>query len=80
MPVFQIKFGEDANMTHIQWGQFIDLIYDHPEVLLHDEDLTFGDWMKHTIPMTMDRPVYLVHCTIPSQLQGEVHKYLDTWL
>ena len=30
--------------------------------------------------MTMDKPVYLVHHTIPPQLQGEVHKCLDTWL
>ena len=32
------------------------------------------------IPMTTDKPMYLVHRTIPPQLQGEVHKYLDTWL
>ena len=30
--------------------------------------------------MTLDRPVYLAHCTIPPQLLGEVHKCLDTWL
>ena len=28
----------------------------------------------------MDRPVYLPHDTISPQLQGEVHKWLDTWL
>ena len=68
-------------MTHIQQDWFIDLIYDHPEVfLLHDEDLRFCDWIKHKIPMTTDRPVYLPHHTIPPQLQGEVHKCLDTWL
>ena len=27
-----------------------------------------------------ENPVYLLHCTIPRQLQGEVHKCLDTWL
>ena len=27
-----------------------------------------------------DKPVYLAHCTIPPQLQGEVHKFLGTWL
>ena len=27
-----------------------------------------------------DKPVYLLHCTIPTQLQGEVCKCLDTWL
>ena len=47
---------------------------------LHDEDLGFCDQIKHTIPMTMDKPVYLAHCTIPPWLQGEVHKCLDTWL
>ena len=47
---------------------------------MHDEDLGFCDQIKHNIPTTMDRPVYLVHCTIPPQLQGEVHKCLDTWL
>ena len=26
------------------------------------------------------KPVYLPHHTIPRQLQGEVHKCLDTWL
>ena len=29
---------------------------------------------------TTDKPVYLAHHTIPPQLQGEVHKCLDTWL
>ena len=68
-------------MTHVQHGRFIDLIYDHPEVFsLHDEDLRFCDWIKHTIPMTTERPVYLPHHTIPQHLQGEVHKCLDTWL
>ena len=68
-------------MTRIQQDWFIDLIYDHPEVfLLHDEDLGFCDWIKHTIPMTMDRPLYLLQHTIPPQLQGELHKCLDTWL
>ena len=56
-------------------------IYDHPEVFsLYDEDLQFCDRIKHTIPTMTDKPVYLVHCTIPPQLQGEVHKCLDTWL
>ena len=27
-----------------------------------------------------DKPVYLPHCTIPRQLQSEVHKCQDTWL
>ena len=47
---------------------------------LHDEDLGFCEKIKHTIPMTLDKPVYVLHCTTPQQLQGEVHKCLDTWL
>ena len=67
-------------MTHVKQGQFIDLIYDHPEVFsLHDEDLRFCDQIKHTIAMTTDRPVYLPHCTFPPQLQGEEQTCLDTW-
>ena len=78
---FKLNLGEEAKMICIQQGWFINLIYDHPEVfLLHDEDLGFCDWIKHTILTTTDRPVYLLHCTIPPQLQGEVHKCLNTWL
>ena len=47
---------------------------------LHDGDLGFCNKIKNTIPMTMDRTVYLLHHTIPPQLLGEVHKCLDTWL
>ena len=68
-------------MTHEQQSQFINIIYNHPEVFsLHDEDLGFCNKIKHTIPMTSDRPVYLLHRTIPPQLLGEVRKCLDTWL
>ena len=78
---FKLNLREEAKMTHVQQGWFIDLIYDHPEVFsLHDEDLGFCKRMKHTIPMTTGRPVYLAHHAIPSQLQGEVHRCLDTWL
>ena len=78
---FKLNLGEEAKLTCIQQSWFIDHIYDCPEVfLLHDEDLGFWDWIKHTIPTTMDKPVYLVHCTIPPQLQVEVHKCLDTWM
>ena len=78
---FKLNLGEEANMTCIQQGWFIDLIYDHPEVFsLYDEDLGFCDWIRHTIPMNTDRPVYLAHCTIPPQLQGEVCKCLNIWL
>ena len=78
---FKLNLGYEAKLTCIQQSWFIDLIYDHSEVFsLHDEDLRFCDRIRHTIPMTMDKPVYLAHCTIPPQLQGEVHKCLDTWL
>ena len=78
---FKLNLGDEAKLTGIQQSQFIDLIYDHPEVFsLHGEDLRFCDQIRHTIPTTTDKPVYLVHCTIPLKLQGEVHKCLDTWL
>ena len=78
---FKLNLGDEAKLTCVQQSWFIDLIYDHPEVFsLHDEDLGFCDRIQHTIPMTMDKPVYLVHHTIPPQLQGKVHKCLDTWM
>ena len=78
---FKLNLGDEANLTCIQQSWFIDLIYDHPEVFsLHDEDLGFCDRIRHKIPTTTDKPVYLVHHTIPPQLQGEVQKCLDTWL
>ena len=78
---FKLNLGDEAKLTRVQQSQFIDLIYDHPEVFsLHDEDLGFCDWIRHTIPTMTDKPVYLAHLTIPPQLQGEVQKCLDTWL
>ena len=78
---FKLNLGDETKLTCIQQSQFRDLIYDHPEVFsLHNEDLGFCDQIRHTITTTMDKPVYLAHCTIPPQLQGEVHKCLDTWL
>ena len=78
---FKLNIGTTVEMTCEQQSRFINIIYDHPEVFsLHDEDLGFCNKIKHTIPMTLDRPVYLPHCTIPPQLLGEVHKFLDTWL
>ena len=66
------------------WDQqihFINLVYDNKEVFsLHNEDLGYCDQIKHMIPTMTDNPVYLPHHTIPRQLQGEVHKCLDTWL
>ena len=78
---FKLNLGDEAKLTCIQQSRFIDLIYDHPEVFsLHDEDLGFCDRIRHTMLTTMDKPVYLAHHTIPPQLQGEMHKCLDTWL
>ena len=78
---FKLNMRTTVEMTHEQQSQFINIIYDHPEVFsLHDEDLGFCNKINHTIPTTLDRPVYLLHHTIPPQLLGEVHKCLDTWL
>ena len=78
---FKLNMGTTVEMTCEQQSRFINIIYDYPEVFsLHDEDLSFCDKIKHTIPTTSDRPVYLPHCTIPPQLLGEVSKCLDTWL
>ena len=78
---FKLNMGTTVEMTYEEQSQFINIIYDHPEVFsLHDEDLGFCDKIKHTILMTSDRPVYLPHHTIPPQLLGEVYKCLDTWL
>ena len=77
---FKLNLGDEANLTCVQQSWFIDLIYDHPEVFsLHDEDLGFCKWIRHMILTTMDKPVYLAHCTIPLQLH-KVQKCLDTWL
>ena len=78
---FKLNIGTTVEMTCEQQNWFINIIYDHPEVFsLHDEDLGFCNKIKHTIAMTSDRPVYLLHHTIPPQLLGEVHKCLDNWL
>ena len=68
-------------MSEAQQIRFLELIYDNQSVFsLCDEDLGLCDCLKHTIPTTMDKPVYLPHQTIQDQLQAEVHKCLDTWL
>ena len=57
------------------------MIYDHTEVFsLFEGDLGFCDILKHSIPTTTDKPVYLPHRQIPVQLQSEVRKCLDNWL
>ena len=47
---------------------------------LFDGDLGFCNALKHSIPTTTDKPVYLPHRQIPVQLQSEVRKCLDNWL
>ena len=68
-------------MLKLQQKRFLELIYNHQSVFsLYDEDLGLCDCLKHTIPTTMEKPIYLPHCTILVQLQAEVRKCLDTWL
>ena len=76
------KFNlQDSPFSKEQKDHLLNLAYDHQKVfLLHDEDLGFCDKLAHLIPTTTDKPVYLLHRTIPRQLQGEVRKCLDTWL
>ena len=77
---FPVNMGE-VNMSELQQKRFLELIYDNQSVFsLCDEDLGLCDHLKHTIPTTTDRPIYLPHRMIPVQLQAEVHKCLDTWL
>ena len=77
---FELNIG-DAPLTCEQQAHLIDVIYDHTEVFsLFDRDLGFCDVLKHSIPTTMDKQVYLPHWQISVQLQSEVRKCLDNWL
>ena len=77
---FELNIG-DAPLTRNQQARLIDVIYSHTEVFsLFDGDLGFCDVLKHSIPTTTDKPVYLPHRQIPVQLQSEVRKCLDNWL
>ena len=68
-------------MSRAQQVKFLELIYDNLVVFsLCDEDLGLCDCLKHSIPVTMDKPVYLPHRTIPVQLQAKVQKCLNAWL
>ena len=69
---FPLNLGE-VEMSRAQQVRFLELIYDNQVVfLLCDEDLGLCDCLKHTIPVTTNKPVYLPHRTIPVQLQAEV--------
>ena len=77
---FELNIG-DAPLTRKQQARLIDVIYDHTEVFsLFDGDLGFCNVLKHSIPTTTNKPVYLPHRQIPVQLQSEVRKCLDNWL
>ena len=77
---FELNIG-DAPLTRDQQARLIDVIYNHTEVFsLFDGDLGFCNVLKHSIPTTTDKPVYLPHRQIPVQLQSEVRKCLDNWL
>ena len=77
---FTINIGE-APLTLEQQKRFIRLIYENQSVFsLYDGDLGFCDWLKHSIPTTTDKPVYLPHRQIPIKLQSDVKKCLDGWL
>ena len=76
---FPVNLGE-VKMTRVQ-VRILQLVYDNQSIFsLCDEDLGLCDCLKHTIPTTMDKPVYLPHHTILVQLPAEVHKCLDAWL
>ena len=77
---FELNIG-DAPLTREQQACLIDVIYNHTEVfLLFDRDLGFCNVLKHSIPTTTNKPVYLPHWQIPVQLQSEVRKCLNNWL
>ena len=62
---FELNIG-DAPLTRDQQARLIDVIYSHTEVFsLFDGDLGFCDVLKHSIPTTTDKPVYLPHRQIP---------------
>ena len=51
---FKLNLGDKAQLTWVQQSQFIDLIYDHPEVFsLHDEDLRL--WLDQVYDTDDDR-------------------------
>ena len=77
---FTINIGK-APLSREQQSRFIDLIYDYKEVFsLYDGDLGFCDALKHSIPTTTDKPMYLPHRQTPVQLHQEVRKCLESWL
>ena len=77
---FPVNIGE-VELLPSQQKHFLELVYDHQSIFLScNEDLGLCDQLKHTIPTMTMKPIYLLHHTIPVQLQTEVRKCLDTWL
>ena len=77
---FPVNIGE-VELSPPQQKCFLELVYDHQSIfLLCDEDSGLCNCLKHTIPMTTMKHVYMPHNTIPVQLQTEVRKCLETWL
>ena len=63
---FQVIFEANANLTDAQQARLINVISDNQGVfLVHDEGVWCGDYIIHTIPITMDVPMHLPQCTIP---------------
>ena len=79
-PPFKLNLG-DIHLDREHQAKFINLIYRNQEVFsLHDEELGYCNQLTHTISTCTNKPVYLPHQTIQRQLQGEVHKCLNTLL
>ena len=77
---FPLNMG-DALLTLEQQKHFINLIYGSKEVFsLYNGDLGYCDQLKHSIPTTTDKPVYLPHRQILVQLQSEARKCIESWL
>ena len=76
------KFNiNEALFIKEQQDQLLNLVYDHQQVFyLHDEDLGYCGQLAYTIPTITNMLVYLLHKSIPHQLQGVIRKCLDTWL
>ena len=56
---FSLNLG-NVELSKSQQVRFLQLIYDNKSVFsLGDDDLGLCDHLKHTIPTTTDKPVYL---------------------
>ena len=61
---FKLNLG-DILLDKEHQARFINLIHSNQEVFsLRDEDLGYCDKLTHTIPTSINKPVYLPHRTI----------------